>query len=371
VAPKASRDPSSLEDFFDFFKKEPSKWMHSRAHYLERGQVWLGERGSDPISTARGWEPVLRTLDLRAGPARKDAFAPNANVTGVYSPQQKTLFSGKTPKFRMVIDGEEKPAKVKYGENNDEVMSETVTSRLFWALGFGADASYVVSVDCRDCPLDPWAEGTPRPNEVARFPFASIERSFPGSKIEDQEDQGWSFDELERVRRKGLGAPAYQIDALKLLAAFVQHPDSRPAQQRLVCRKGESVEQPDGRQDCRAPFLLIHDLGATFGRMVGVTQQVYIAKMDLDAWESVPVWKSEAKCIASQHRPLYSPGGLKDPRISEDGRAFLAELLGQLTDADLAAIFDSGHAERKQPIARWVAAFKNKREQILAARCPR
>jgi hypothetical protein len=65
-------------------------------------------------------------------------------------------------------------------------------------------------------------------------------------------------------------------------------------------------------------------------------------------------------------------GTLEHPVIGEAGRAFLASLLGQLTDAQLHDLFDvarfsvhSGHSTDE-----WVAAFKRKRDEIATRSCP-
>jgi len=73
-------------------------------------------------------------------------------------------------------------------------------------------------------------------------------------------------------------------------------------------------------------------------------------------------------------------GTLTNPRISEAGRAFLAGLLVQLSDAQLRDLFEAarvnlrprGPGEDSPPasIDEWVAAFKLKRAQIVDQHCP-
>jgi hypothetical protein len=100
--------------------------------------------------------------------------------------------------------------------------------------------------------------------------------------------------------------------------------------------------------------------------------------MNLDAWSKVPVWKDPARCVANLSRS-YS-GTLGNPQITEAGRAFLAGLLSQLSDAQLHDLFtaarvqlrprDPDHGRSGFPtVDDWVNAFKAKRAQIVDRRC--
>jgi hypothetical protein len=72
-------------------------------------------------------------------------------------------------------------------------------------------------------------------------------------------------------------------------------------------------------------------------------------------------------------------GTLADPKISEAGRQFLADLLVQLTDEQLRDLFEVARVDRRsrkpgstEPAAtldEWVTAFKSKREEIVTTRC--
>jgi hypothetical protein len=67
-------------------------------------------------------------------------------------------------------------------------------------------------------------------------------------------------------------------------------------------------------------------------------------------------------------------GTLKNPVISEEGRAFLSGLLAQLTDTQLHDLFAVARVDRKPTggatIAEWVAAFKQKLAEIQGVKCP-
>jgi hypothetical protein len=72
-------------------------------------------------------------------------------------------------------------------------------------------------------------------------------------------------------------------------------------------------------------------------------------------------------------------GSFKNPRISEAGRAFLAGLLVQLSDAQLHDLFETARVERRPrdpgkggpsaSVDEWVAAFKRKRGEVVDHRC--
>src|SRR5207247_2355989 len=81
-------------------------------------------------------------------------------------------------KFQCAIaPGDE--VKVKYGQANAEVYGEVAATRLLWALGFGADHMYPVTVECRDCPVDPARAPQERQHQVRFYP-AAVERKMPG-----------------------------------------------------------------------------------------------------------------------------------------------------------------------------------------------
>ena len=108
--------------------------------------------------------------------------------------------------------------------------------------------------------------------------------------------------------------------------------------------------------------MLMNDVGLTFGR-ANLANTNLVGSMNLELWSQTPVWKDDAACVGNLPRSLT--GTLKDPVISEDGREFLADLLAQLSDAQLHDMFE---AARVDPDA-WTRAFKAKRQQIVDRRC--
>jgi membrane-associated phospholipid phosphatase len=311
--------------------------VEPRASIIARAQVWHATEVSK--------------MDLSQGPRLPDAIEPGATVRCNFVDR---TFDGKSPKFACVLpSGEE--AKVKFGETNGEVPGEVAATRLLWALGFGADVMYPVRVICRGCP--DWVSGRMAgPGERLVDP-AVIERKMPAREIPGT-PEAWSWPELDLIREDEGGAPIAHRDALKLLAVFLQHTDSKPEQQRLVCLD----EEAEASARCERPFMIMNDVGLTFGR-ANLANTNFVGSVNLREWAETPVWKKDAVCVGNLPRSLT--GTLKDPVISEDGREFLATLLLQLSDAQLRDMFETAGVEP----ADWVAAFKAKRQQIVDRRC--
>ena len=153
---------------------------------------------------------------------------------------------------------------------------------------------------------------------------------------------------------------------------MLQHTDTKPQQQRIVC-----LDRSKGESACEQPFLMLSDLGLTFGR-ASRTNANELSGANLTAWQKTPVWRDATGCVGNLARSLT--GTLDNPPISEAGRAFLAGLLTQLSDQQLHDLFESAaitHRLREPGQARsgfpsvdeWVSAFRDKRQQIIDRRC--
>jgi hypothetical protein len=322
------------------------------------------------IRRAQVWAPTaVATMDVRSGPQGKGAFAWDATVTCDYVDERLT---GASPKFPCVLSGDDR-IKVRYGRGNGEIFAGVAATRLLWALGFGADALYPVHVICRGCPANLLADSR-TPDGAARFEFAAIERKMHGREIVlPGGASGWAWPELDDVDEASGGAPVAHRDALKLLATMLQHTDNKAVQQKLLCVDDETPRDRLGM--CAATFMLIHDVGMTFGS-ASLMNRASVSSTNLREWSREPVWRDPKRCVGNL-RPSQT-GSLSDPRISEAGRAFLASLLTQLSDRQLDDLFATARFDEKASadgvspgsVADWVAAFKHKREEIAAATCP-
>jgi hypothetical protein len=282
----------------------------------------------------------------------------------------ETKLSGTTQKFECKVGDD--VLKVRYGKGNGEVEGAVLASRLLWALGFGADGVYPVRVTCRGCTSDPWKEHA-RASGEQLFDPAVIERKPKGHEMNSENEGGWAWPELDLVDEQQGGAPAAQRDALKLLAVFMQHTDNKGEQQRLLCL----ADGPRGKNECDKPFMMLHDVGVTFGQ-ANHFNRASVGSVNFDQWSKTPMWKGDgAACVG--HMSKSSTGTLGDPKISEAGRQFLANLLLQLTDRQLRDLFEvarvdlrSRRPDSDEPpasIDEWVAAFKHKRDAIVTRHC--
>jgi hypothetical protein len=205
-----------------------------------------------------------------------------------------------------------------------------------------------------------------------------VERKFPGKTIEAPGIAGWRWPELDLIDPKLGGAPLAHREALKLLAVFVQHGDSKPSQQRLVCLP-EGVRESAAGQTCTRPYLVVSDLGATFGG-AGELSLDRIAKLNYGRWSGRAVFKDKERCVGELDDSLF--GEMDDPPIRESGRRFLAERLAQLSDRQIRDLFTAARVEkreetltengRERPVTvdDWLREFKRKRAEIVEHRCP-
>ncbi len=338
-------------------KTQPKKELttkEARLAFIRKAQVWAPTKVSE--------------MDLRAGPQGAGSFQPNEMVTCDYV--EKKL-PGTTQKFDCAISKGD-VVKVRYGNENGKVQGAVLASRLLWALGFGADRLYPVRVTCRGCSADPWTQRNRVPGEQV-FDPAAIERKPQGHEMKSEYKGGWAWPELDQVDEQQGGAPQAQRDALKLLAVFLQHTDNKEEQERLLCL-------PKGRTatgECDKPFMMMHDVGLTFGQ-ANIFNRTSVGSVNFDQWSKTPIWRDNAvACVG--HMSQSQTGTLGDPKISEAGRQFLADLLLQLTDQQLRDLFEVARvddrsrrpnsAEPPASVDEWVTAFKHKRDEIVTNRC--
>jgi hypothetical protein len=346
------------------------------------------------IRKARVWEATdVSAKDLYNGPAGHLAFAVDEDVRCDFVPKP---VSGWSRKFMCRLE-DGTIVKVKYDEGGPykEVFGEVLGTRLFWALGFYADRMLPVRVTCRGCPEHPYEFVDARKklplnesHEIAslppaahlgtyRFDLAAIEEPIDAEKIEEKNKRGWAWKLLNEVDETQGGATRAEIDALKLLNAFVQNSDNKAIQNTLACPRAALDTGNEGGVMCRGPIMFVGDLGSVFGKGGWFAHRA--SRVNYEGWKARRVWRDSTTCRAR----LTSLGGpfmtstLKDPVISEEGRALLAEQLAKLSDAQIADLFraarverlpqkldDGAHELREVTIDDWVQLFKQKRNEI-------
>ena len=287
-----------------------------------------------------------------------------------------TDLGGTTPKFHCLLDSG-REIRTKYG-GVPEIPAEAAATRLLNALGFGSDTVLLVErLRCRGCPKAPFhttkvaqatrtealLERVVDADSVEEFEWAAIEHKFEARPIETDDQKGWGFFELDAIDASRGGASRAHVDALRLIAIFLAHWDNKADNQRLVCL---SKSWPEGKP-CREPFLLLQDVGATFGPR----------KVDLDAWEKAPVWTDRAACAISMETLPYHGGTFGAARVSESGRQFLIRLLNQLSDAQIEDLFSGARFDQRvrssfplgtgtdaRPVSEWTRVFRSRQKQI-------
>ena len=369
----------------------------AREAYLGRAIIWQSPPSLSPSELLEGPGGVFpyRVAEAMAADGIACAFArPGLSLGG-----KSAKFLCRTP------DGHD--LRLKYWDVDDqtgnrETFATVAATRLMWALGFPVPPALPINVRCADCPEDPM-RGTGE-RRLRRY-AAMWQVAVGGPKILSREepDQGWSWRELgeaidklppgeERTRQRTHYA------ALVLLGVMLQHGDRKPEQQALYCQdppdlsagevrtpgNGDTHEmlfERPGARACAQPVVAIVDVGATFGG-AGRTSNAVTAKMNLESWSKKPVFASGTReCRGELAISMAAgDGGNAHPRITEEGRRFLAEHLHRLSDDHLRAIFTaarvdqlrdhrSSHGDGEHAVDAWVAAFKDKVRQIDARPC--
>jgi hypothetical protein len=299
---------------------------------------------------------------------------------------------GATPKF-WCVDDQGHSFKVKYQQGQDfgyhGVHGEILATRLFWALGFPADAIYPVKIKCKNCPQRPWeyikafynnkTSELKKPRvQVLEIDNAVIEFKFPYDKIEMTKSQGWSWSELKTLSKENEEL-ATQREALALLAAFVQHADNKAEQQRLVCMDEDRKKE----QPCLKPMLMIQDLGFSFGQG-DLNNDKVKSTASLEGFKDAPIWSNKEQCIT--HVNYYRTGEPIEIKVSEKARRFLVDKLEKLSDNDLINLFVAARLELRKDekynslseedieqnavILDWVNTFKQRVQKLSHHRCP-
>ena len=274
--------------------------------------------------------------------------------------------------------------KVKYGKN-PEVHSEAAAARLLSALGFGADQIFVLkTLRCFGCRLDPYTAGKNLPVDTRAFVDfhnVAVERRLAGKAIKGKDAEGWGWEELEKAQAEGRGAGRAERDALRLMAVLINNWDNRRENQRLLCLPEGYPPQPGGH--CGKALAYMHDVGGTLGQVGGTLDRVRgkgkdERKLDVEAWSQVPIWKDRAACTVRIKSPRLHGASFDDTAISEPGRRLLADLLAQLTPAQMESLFTgalvsdyAGAKPASTDASRWAAVLQDKIRQITeGAPCP-
>ncbi|MGH6693138.1 MAG: hypothetical protein ACREF4_20925, partial [Gammaproteobacteria bacterium] len=110
----------------------------------------------------------------------------------------------------------------------------------------------------------------------------------------------------------------------------------------------------------------IQDLGATFGP----------TKVNIANWRDRPVWADRPTCTLSMRSLPYRGATFPDARISEAGRAQLAQALSALPREEIEGVFRDARfpefhsaTDDRRDLEAWVAAFRHRVNQIVSTSC--
>ena len=250
--------------------------------------------------------------------------------------------------------------------------TEVFASRLLWALGFVADRVYPTKeVVCFDCPVDPFSRPEVDFGSKISFPDASVEYPYSKIKVISESRIGWSFQEINRLRKGGHLSRKTRIEfeALVALMAILVHSSNLTNQQKMILEQKDSLKAKG----------YVHDLGSTLGsqyRFIGFSY----SKSNLQDWRSFPLWEKESKCLFSLKFHDKSYFFSEKIRITESGKEFLVSRLKslvadpQLGDKRLRYLFSVAKFMGADPkvisIDEWVEVFKEKVKSLQRGRCP-
>ena len=261
---QADKDKDKKKDKDNFVSKE------ERQAAIRRAQVWI--------------PTVIPSMDLRKGPSGPGSFAPDELVACDYVEKK---MNGNSPKFTCRLADQDE-VKVKFGRDNGEVYAEVATTRLLWALGFGADRMYPVQRRVPRVSAGFSRRASQRQHD--RVGRASQHRAQDaGHAIETHEDSGWAWPELDLVSEQAGGAPRAQVDALQTarLAPAAHRLQARPAASALP---SDGKPRREGRAACAEPLMMLNDVGLTFGHANSFNRNGP-GSTNFEEWSHTPVWK--------------------------------------------------------------------------------
>jgi hypothetical protein len=322
--------------------------QHDR--FVKAAKVWLEPQTVDLISGEANGYRILDRIDCE--------FVP------YHFP------GGRTPKFLCAVLDQRGNAskdiiKIKYGRDNREIPGEVAGGNLLRHLGFGGDHMQVARTlvcygggcpkgDRPSVPIQPLAG---RSNYQV-LELVAVERRMEGRELLVGTKQGFSMSELASIRRTSDDA-RIKVDAFLLLLAFVNHADSKSANQRLMCLPDQMDE---ATHECPTPFAMVHDTGTFFGS--GSQRK----KPELSAWASERVFSGN-NCTVQVHsgwRGAHFPA----VGISEGGRQFLLKKLEAMVDStdhnQVRNLFAGAHMDmdKHSTIDGWVKIFIDKVREI-------
>ena len=156
-----------------------------------------------------------------------------------------------------------------------EMFTETVVSRLFWALGIPVDRVYMpASVRCVGCSADPFGQKVASPSLTPQlFTLASVERPYDGKTISitrskwflglgGQYNHGFGFDEIGSILPDLAPSRRVEAEVMAIALNLVAYSNTHSYQNDLVCRTG-GWDKATGA--CSDVVAYVSDVGGALG----------------------------------------------------------------------------------------------------------
>jgi len=232
-------------------------------------------------------------------------------------------------------------------ERYREMFSETVVSRLFWALGIPVDRVYMPrSVQCFGCNASPFGQPTAVAGAVPQvFKFASAERRYEGKSISVPKrsgifrsgalyDYGFDFGEVSKTT---------ELEVLGLAMNIVGYFNFAAFQNRLICRPGH-WDRITGA--CDEVIAYVQDVGGSLGGPMAfhvkgqeTGSRLVHPRADFVTFVHGHVFRDPKSCTL-----YYSMGPVRG--VSEAARSLFAKRIqGRLTREYVRLIFEKAHIE--------------------------
>jgi hypothetical protein len=292
----------------------------------------------------------VASRDLRFGPGSVD-LAPAAPFTFI-----KEDKSGESPKFD-VRDSRGVEWRVKLGP---EAKSETVATRLIWAVGYFAEEAYYLA--------EAQIENLPRLSRGREY--VSEGGIMRGARFEPRRQNiergkvwGWDKNPFEGSR---------ELNGLKVLMILLNNYDARKENNRIFY-----MDAPGGGREARH---VVSDLGATLGRAGGLGGKR--TKNDLEDFlstkfvrgvdDGVVEFDFDTRPRGLGHlavlHPLYYRGEVKKEKsmrgIPVEHARWIGSLLSQLTDEQLSDAFRAADYD-ETTMKGYVRALRERIDQLM------
>lgn len=241
-----------------------------------------------------------------------------------------------------------------------EMFTETVVSRLFWAVGIPVDRVYMpASVRCLGCSATPFGQKVATQSTTPQvFTLASVELPYGGKTISMSRsrgflwfggsyDHGFGFDEIGKTLRDLPPTRRVEAEVMAMALNLVAYNNTHSFQNDLVCRKGH-WDKVTG--DCAEVVAYVSDVGGTLGGSTAwwvegmpTPEMKRHPRGDFVTFSHGSVFTSASACTLR-----YPIGSVRN--VSEAARQMMdGRIRGRLGREQLRIIFEAASIHRMEP----------------------